>query len=199
MTSSTKAIAVFVMIVLVCMATLSFWSEVRSEKDREWIEHTHLVVERLQAIRIDITQAETEQRGFVLTGQDRYLEVYGTSVDKLGRDIRAVRDLTSVNPGQQQAIGRLEPLIAGRVAELANGITIRKQSGLLSGVESITHGNDHGVGIELIVTEIAGMRHTEAQLLSKRLDLARASTRRVRIVIVCGNALAVLILLGTGR
>jgi signal transduction histidine kinase len=198
MTSSTKSIAAFVLIILVCIATLSFWSEVRSEKDRAWIEHTHLVIERLQAIRIDITWAESAQRNFMLTGQDRYLEVYGTGVGKLGRDIKTVRDLTSDNPGQQQAISRLEPLIAGGVAELADGITLRKQNGV-SGIEALTHRNKHEVWMDLIGTEITGMRHTEAQLLSNRLDLAKAGTRRVKIVIVCGNALAILILLVAAR
>jgi len=198
MNSSTKAIATFVLIVLICVATLSFWSEVRSEKDRAWIEHTHLVIERLQAILIDVTRAESAQRTFVLTGQDKYLKRYGTGVDELGRNIKNLRDLTSDNPGQQQAISRLEPLIAGRVAELAYGIALRKQNGV-SGVEALTHANEHEMWMDLIGTEITGMRHTEAQLLSKRLDLAAASTWRVRIVIVCGNALAILILLVTGR
>ncbi len=199
MTSSTKAIAACALIILICIGTLSFWSEVRSEKDRGWVEHTHLVVERLQAIRIDITQAETSQRGFVLTGQERYLEAYGTSVDMLGQEIKAVRDLTSDNPEQQEAIKQLEPLIAGGVAEMANGIAVRKQSGLLPGIEAMTHGNNNEEWQELIVKKIAGMRRTEAQLLSTRLDFASTSTRRVRLVIVCGNALAVLILLVTGR
>jgi signal transduction histidine kinase len=194
MTLPTKSIAAFVLIVLVCIATLSFWSEVGSEKDRDWIEHTHLIIERLQAIRIDISRVESAQSSFVLTGRDGYLEVYGTSIDKLGRDIEAVRDLTSDNPGQQQAIGRLEPLIAGRVAELANGIALRKQNGV-PGVEAPTRGNKHEMWMDLIGTEITGMRNSETQLLSRRLDLAKASTRRVRIVIVCGNALAILILL----
>jgi signal transduction histidine kinase len=198
MTSSTKSIAAFALIVLACIGTLSFWSEARSENDREWIEHTHLVIERLQAIRIDITRAESAQRSFVLTGQDGSLEVYETSVDKLGRDVKTVRDLTSDSPGQQQAISRLEPLIAGRVAELADGITLRKQNGV-SGVEALTQGNEHEVWMDLIGAEITGMRLTEAQLLSKRLDLAKASTRRVKIVIVCGNALAILILLLAAR
>jgi signal transduction histidine kinase len=193
MTSSTKSIAAFVLIILVCIATLSFWSEVRSEKDRDWIEHTHLAIERLQAIRIDITRAESAQRSFLLAGQDGYLEVYGASIDKLGRDIETVRDLTSDNPGQQQAISRLEPLIAGRVAELADGITVRKQNGV-PGVEALTQGSKPEVRMDLIGTEITGMRHTESELLSKRLDLAKASARRVKIVIVCGNALAILIL-----
>jgi signal transduction histidine kinase len=198
MTSSTKSIAAFVLIVLVCIATLSFWSEVRSEKDREWIEHTHLVIERLQTIRIDIAQAESAQRSFVSTGQDGYLEVHGTSVDELGRDIKTLHDLTSDKPEQQQAISRLEPLIAGRVAELAGEITLRKQNGV-SGVEALTHGNKREVWMALIGTEITGMRNTEAQLLSKRLDLSKTSTRRVKIVIVCGNVLAILILLVAAR
>jgi signal transduction histidine kinase len=199
MTSSTKAIVAFVLLVLVCMATLSFWSEVRSEKDREWIEHTHLVIERLQTILINITRAETSQRGFILTGQARYLEAYGTSVGELHQDIKAVRDLTSDNPEQQQAVKRLEPFIADRMAELASGITVRKQGGPRSEVEATAHGNNQQVWTDLIVTELAGMRQTEARLLSRRLDSARASTRRVRFVIVCGNALAILILLVTGR
>jgi signal transduction histidine kinase len=198
MTSSTKSIAAFVLIVLICIATLSFWSEVRSEKDRDWIEHTHLVIEGLEAIRIDITRAESAQRSFVLTGQDGYLGVYGSRIDKLGRELKTVRDLTSDNLGQQQAISRLEPLITGRVAELADGITLREQKGVPV-VEALTNGNRHEVWMDLMIPEITSIRHTEAQLLSKRLDLAKASTRRVKIVIVCGNALAILILLVAAR
>jgi len=148
---------------------------------------------------IAITSAESAQRGYLLTGQARYLELYGTSVDKLDRDIKAVRDLTSDNPGEQEAIKRLQPLIAGRETELAYGIALRKQSGLFSGVEAMTLGDNHDEWMDLILTEIAGMRHSEAQLLSRRLELAAASTRRARIVIVCGNALAILILVLTGH
>jgi CHASE3 domain sensor protein len=68
MTSSTKSIAAVLLIIVVCIATLSFWSEVRSEKDREWIEHTHLVIERLQAIRMNITQAEKRSTKFRTDG-----------------------------------------------------------------------------------------------------------------------------------
>jgi len=184
MTSSSKAIAACALMVFICIGTLTFWSEVTSENDRGWVTHSHLVVERLQAVGIAITSAESAQRGYLLTGQARYLELYGTSVDKLDRDIKAVRDLTSDNPGEQEAIKRLQPLIAGRETELAYGIALRKQSGLFSGVEAMTLGDNHDEWMDLILTEIAGLRHTEAQLLSRRQDLAIASTRRVRIAIL---------------
>ena len=60
MTFSSKAIAASALLILVGIATLSFWSEVRNEKDRQWVIHTLLVVEKLQTIRIDITQAEPD-------------------------------------------------------------------------------------------------------------------------------------------
>src|SRR5271166_4985634 len=198
MTSSSKAIAASALLLLICIGALSFWSEVQNEADREWVTHTHLVVERLQAIRIDITQAETGQRGYILTGQETYLESYGVGVDKLGQDIGALRDLTLDNPGEQEAIKRLKPLIADRLTELSDGIEVRKQSGLLAGVEAVTHGNNGELWMEMIANQIAEMRRTEAQLLSARLETAAASTRKMKIIITFGNSLAILILLVKG-
>jgi CHASE3 domain sensor protein len=198
MTSSIKAIAACALIVLACIGTLSFWSEVRNDKDREWVRHTYLVVGKLQTVRIDITQAETGQRGFMLTGQDRYLKLYGAGVNQVRQDMTELRDLTSDNSRQQEAIQRLDPLIAARLAELGDGIEVRKRSGLLAGVEAVTRANNGERWMGQIAAQIDEMRQTEAQLLTRRLDTAAASTRKIKVVIVCGNALAILILLVAG-
>src|ERR1700755_1235841 len=107
MNRSSKAIATSVVMILICIGALSYWSQMRNQQDRAWVTHTHLVVERLQAIRIDITQAETGQRGYILTGQPEYLESYGTGVATLGQDINALQDLTSDSPREQEDTRRL--------------------------------------------------------------------------------------------
>ena len=198
MTRSSKAIAAFALIILMCIGALSFRSEVRSDEDREWVTHTHMVVERLQAIHIDITRAETGQRGYILTGQERYMAVYGAGVDMLGPDIEALQDLTSDNPVQQNNIKRLKPLITDRMGELAEGIEVRKRSGLLAGAAGVAQGNDGGRWMEKIATQIDEMRHTEAELLRARLEKAAASTRKMKVLIVCGNTLAIVFLLVKG-
>jgi CHASE3 domain sensor protein len=76
------------------------------------------VAEKLQAIRIDITQAETGQRGFVFTGQERDLALYEAGVSQVIQDVKDLSHLTADNPTQGEAIERLNPLIAGRLAEL---------------------------------------------------------------------------------
>jgi signal transduction histidine kinase len=195
MTWSSKAIAASALIILISIGALSYRSQVRNEEDREWVTHTHLVVERLQVIRIDITQAETGQRGYILTGQERYLTFYRAGVEKLGPDIKALQDLTSDNPVQQENIKRLKSLVADRLGELAEGIDIRKQSGLLAGVDSVARRNNDERWIEMIAAQMDEMRHTEAELLGARLVTAAASTRKMKVLIAGGNALAILILL----
>lgn len=194
----SKAIAASALLILIGIGCLSYWSEVRNEEDREWVTHTLLVVEPLQAIRIDIAQAETGQRGYLLTGEEKYLEPYRASLDRLHQDIEQVRNLTLDNPREREALLRLNPLIAIWLAELSDGIEVRKKSGLKAGVEAVAYGNTGGKWMEQIGAQIGEMRKTEAQLLSSRLDRAAASTRKIKVIIAWGNALAILILLVKG-
>lgn len=198
MTVSSKLIAVCALLILVTIGALSFWSEVRNESDRQWVTHTRLVIEKLQALRIDITQAETGQRGYMLTGQERYLESYRGGVSRVREGMTELPELTTDNPTEQKAILRLKPLITSRLAELATGIEVRKQSGLLAGVEAAAGRDDEELWMELIAAQIGEMRRTEERLLSIRLEAAAASARKMKVIVVCGNALAILILLVKG-
>src|SRR6202790_5330267 len=198
MTLSSKAIALCALIILICIGALSFWSESRNEDDREWVTHTLIVVEKLQAVRIDITQAETGQRGYILTGKDRYLELYEAGVKQVRQDMNELPDLAADNSRERDAIKRLDPLVASRLAELGDGIEVRKRSGLLAGAEAVTHGNNGEEWMGQIAAQIGELRQTEARLVGSRLETAAASTRKMKVVIACGNSLAILILLIKG-
>ena len=184
--------------IVACIGALSFWSEVRNERDREWVTHTLLVVEKLQAVRIDITKAETGQRGYMLTGQDRYLTLYRAGVEQVWEDLKELPDLTADNSVERDAIKRLNSLVAERLAELNEGIEVRRQSGLLAGVEAVAHGNNGEMWMGLIASQIAEMRRTEAALLDRRLKTAASSSRKMKVIIAFGSALAVLILFVKG-
>jgi light-regulated signal transduction histidine kinase (bacteriophytochrome) len=90
MSSSSKAIAACALILLICIGALSFWSEVRNGKEREWVTRALLVVEKLQAVRIDISQAKIRlQKPSLQT----------TSLDSLVRP--AVEDLNRAYSGRK--------------------------------------------------------------------------------------------------
>lgn len=198
MTFSSKAIVVCALMVLLCIGLLSFRSTVRDEEDRGWVTHTHLVVEKLQEVRIDIAQAENSQRGYILTGEEEYLKPYHAGVEQVRRDLEELRKLTADNSNQQEMIQRLEPLIAARLAELGDGIEAWRRSRPLAAVKEVAKRSKSELWMEQIGAEIGEMRRTEGQLLRRRLDAAAASTWKMKAVIVLGNALAILILLLAG-
>ncbi len=198
MNLASKAIAACVLLIVTCIGVLSYWSEVSNEADRQWVTHTLLVVEKLQAIRIDITQAETGQRGYILTGKDTYLGVYQAGVMQVRRDSKELADLTADNPREREAITRLDPLIAARLAELDAGIEVRKRSGLPAGADIVTQVDRDEKWMGQIAIQIAEMRQNEAGLLNRRLETAAASTRKMKVIIVLGNCFAILMLLAKG-
>ena len=198
MPPSSKVITACAPLILVCIGALSFWSEVRSEEDRQWVTHTLLVVQKTQSIRIDITQAETGQWDYLLTGEDKYLEPYQAGLELLRVDMRQLGEMTSDNPKQREAMLRLEPLIASRLDELSGGIEVRRNSGLRAGAEAVAYEHTGGKWMGQIGAQLGEMRGTEENLLSRRLNTAAASTRKMKILVVCGNGLAILILLVKG-
>jgi len=177
---------------------LAFRSTLREEGDRESVTHTHLVVESLERILMDVTQAETGQRGYILTGDEKYLKPFKDDVRKVQQDAEQFGQLTSDNPRQQEAIQQLTPVVAARVAGLKLRLEIRKRSGLLVAAEAVASGDNGEELMEGIRGRIGEMRHTEERLLASRLSVAAFSAQKVKVIIVVGNVLALLILLAAG-
>jgi signal transduction histidine kinase len=192
MTFSSKAIAACALVILISIGMLSYRSTVRDEEDRGWVTHTHLVLERLQAVLIDVTQAETGQRGYLLTGEEKYLEPYQAGLDQVRRDMEEVAKLTADNPRQQDAIKNLKPAVDARLALLAGPMQIRRRTGLMAEAEA-AKGNSEEL-MNGIRARLSEMRSAEERLLKIRLETAAASTRKMKAVIVLGNAVAALIL-----
>jgi len=194
MNFSSKATATCALVILLSIGLLSYRNTVRDEEDRGWVTHTHLVLEKLQAVLIDITQAETGQRGYILTGEERYLEPYQAGRNRVHQDMEELRRLTADNPQQQEAIKILEQSVRARLTGLAERIEIRRGAGLAAGAEAVAKANNGEQLMERIWAQIGEMRSTEERLLSIRLEMAASSTRKMKAVIVLGNALAILIL-----
>jgi signal transduction histidine kinase len=198
MSLTSKSIAASALVILLSIGVLSFRSTLREEEDRGWVTHTHLVIESLGQILTDITQAEASQRGYILTGDEQDLKPFENCVGNVDRGVKELRGLTSDNPRQQEAIQQLEPAIAARVAGLRERIEVRRSSGLAAASKAVATGDNGRRLMAEIRERIAGMRHTEEQLLVTRLRAAADSTWKIKAIIVVGNLLAVAFLLLAG-
>jgi signal transduction histidine kinase/CheY-like chemotaxis protein len=71
------------------------------------------------------TDAETGQRGYLLTAKNTYLEPYETAKRQLSSQIDVLREQTTDNATQQARARQLKPLAASKMAELERAITLR--------------------------------------------------------------------------
>ncbi len=199
MTFKTRLIAGFgtALALLICVGLLSYWSVVQNSNERQWVNHTHLVLEKLDSLSANLIDAETGERGYLLTGKEPYLAPYNGAAGKVHENSKDLRELTADNPIQQRALDRLEPVIKARLALLDHAIEIRRQGGLAAGADFVTEGwGKHEM--DQARMEIAAMRQEEGRLLVKRSLGVERTSSRTRVVIVTGNTLAFLFLFLAG-
>ena len=182
---------------LLLVAVLSYTSLIRNLEDRRWVAHTHLVLEKLDDVRTSMLDAETGQRGYILTGDDSYLEPYRTGIDHVHQNLRDLRELTADNPNQQRASGRLEPLVTAGLAVAQERIDIRRKEGLAAGILAVREGPGKEL-MDRIRTEIAGMKQEEHRLLVQRSSELEANSHGTRVIIVIGESLGFLFLFAAG-
>jgi len=87
------------------------------------------VVERITHLLAALTDAETGQRGYLLTGDANYLDSYDASLPEIAKSMEALRDLTVEDRTQRPRLDRLAPLIDAKLVELAETIDVRRRSG----------------------------------------------------------------------
>jgi len=183
--------------ILLLVAVLSYTGFVRNSEDRQWVTHTHLVLEKLDSLQIGLIDAETGQRGYIITGEEAYLAPYRDGIGRISREIRELRELTADNPVQQGSLDRMEPLIAEKLGVLQNRIEIRRKEGLAAGVAAVAEGSGKQF-MDQIRVLVAGMKHEEDRLLALRSSELEASARGIRLIIMIGEALGFLFLAAAG-
>ncbi len=176
--------------VMVLMGLLSFRTLIQTENDRAWVTHTHLVLEKLDAIVADLLDAETDQRGYILTGEEAYLEPYNDARKHVRQNVDDLRALTMDNPVQQRALDRLEPLLATTLTALQEPIEIRKRNGLEAAAERVRQSSSK-TQMDDTRALLGAMTQEEDSLLKARSEVALASARISRVEIVAAEALAV--------
>jgi CHASE3 domain sensor protein len=87
---------------LVVTGSLAVWSFVTYRETVDWVDHTREVITASDEIVITIGDAETGQRGFVITGNDNDLAAYRRAAGNLPAVMRRVRELTASSPHRRQ-------------------------------------------------------------------------------------------------
>lgn len=157
-----------------------------------WVAHTHQVRAELADLLSQLKDAETGQRGYIITGEENYLDPYKSALAGIKTTFADLNNLTSDNPDQQRRFARGAPLIESKLAELAETITLRRSQGFDAALKVVTSnvGKTYMDQIRAIFSEAD---QEEQALLQKRSAEARDSSDMTMRVILWGGTLGTLV------
>jgi methyl-accepting chemotaxis protein len=162
-----------------------------------WVDHTYQVITTVNQVTTTLLNAETGQRGYIITGDASYLEPYNGAQASLDSEIKTLRDLTSDNPTEQQNIDVLQTLAADKMAVLTTTIQVRTTQGFEAAQTIVLTGTGKTI-MDNIRTTITGMLNTEQTLLAARLASQVTTVKTTRIVILVGAIMAILAMIVIG-
>ena len=106
------AVPLFLILAICAYLTIQFAANERAAQG--WVRHTYQVISQLGRVLGDAQDAETGQRGYLLTRRPEFLEPYHAARNNIAQDMRRLRDLTRDNPAQTARAQVLQRMISDR-------------------------------------------------------------------------------------
>ena len=181
------------LLVLAVIALISYGSINRFVDGAHLVDHTHRVMLQLEEFMYQLEAAVATQRGYLISGNERYLQRYEVAAKALPQQIQALREMTADNPQQQKSLTRLGSLVSGRLALLEHAIEIREAARLnpASARSVLVEGQ---AIMDQIRELVSAMKQEEEGLLEERSRVFEKDRIATTVIIVFGNAAAFLFL-----
>lgn len=157
--------------------------------------HSWKTLNVIENLLSSLKDAETGQRGFIITGQEEYLDPYNSSISPTGIPsyIKELRRITVSDKIQKKHFDELNGKINLRLDILRKGIELRRSAGFNKAESFIVR-----TGSKEVMDEIrnitATMKDNETQQLNLQFGEAAHSSQKVYIVTLIGYFLSILLL-----
>lgn len=163
-------------------------------KDAEWVAHTNAVIGQLDELEATLRDAESAQRGYLLTGDADYLADYFNVRDRLPSAYGKLQALTADNPQQQARTRVLQSQIELRRAQMADTLQKYERGGLPAAQAAV------GAEVKDVSSAIrrqkAQMADIEEALLVERDASSHSSAQMLRTIALLGIPLGLAVIAG---
>lgn len=153
--------------------------------NRDLVVHTYQVISAVERVFSDIQDAETGQRGFIITGDEKYLDPYKHALQTIPESLPTVRQLIVDRPDQLERLDELVAALQSKMNELTATIALRRKLGIDAARAAIVQADGKAAmdGIRAIVAEMIA---TEKGLLTDRTGRVTYDERNVVLIALVG-------------
>jgi signal transduction histidine kinase/DNA-binding response OmpR family regulator/HPt (histidine-containing phosphotransfer) domain-containing protein len=178
----------FLLVGLVAAAT--FWGYLQTEKTAAARERSNTVISDANEFLSSMRDTETGMRGYILTGNEVFLQPYLAERDKVRVQLQRLRDLVALD-GSAKYLDAVAPLTDDKLAEMAYVIELRLQGQLAAAIEVVKSARGKNL-MDAIRVKVGEFVRLEQQALDQREAEFQASMRVLFTIIVISNLLTLL-------
>ncbi len=169
---------------------VAFWTFAQMEQATALRKNSRAIIQSADALLSSLKDAETGQRGYLLTANEAFLGPYLAAGDSIGRHLEELRQLASLDAARQR-LDALAPLLTAKLAELAQLIELRRNDELATALGLIRSGKG-----ERLMNSIRGGMDEFIQLeegaLTRHEAEFQSSMRGLFAIIIAASLLALL-------
>jgi methyl-accepting chemotaxis protein len=180
-----------VLMIFVIVGAISYRSVARQTETASAVTHSFTVENELTQLLANLQDAETGQRGYLLTGSDSYLAPYTAALPQIEQHRSELSGLLADNPEQLAHLDALAPLISQKLGELEETIEVRRTKDFASAQAIVM--TDKGKNTMDAIRGVLEEMHTEEEgMLKVRAAARERDARDTTWTIVVGTLLAAL-------
>jgi PAS domain S-box-containing protein len=176
----TAGLAILLVVVVVVIA--SFRAFKLSETSAKIHMHTLVVIKQANNLLSELTDAETGERGYALTGNEIFLEPYLKVRDNISGHLLELRQL-SLSSAAQEHLDALVPLVAAKLSEIANVIELRRNHDITA-IQATVANNEGKRLMDLMHLEMSSFLQIEEGLLAQHDATLQSNMKQLFYIIV---------------
>ena len=176
-------------VVAVIALAIVFLAQLHSDRTA-WVRHTLEVENALSDLTNTVNQAESVERGYLITDNDAFLRVYERDHANVPAQVAELQVLTADNPMEQASIRALRTAAQIKFAELDGAVALYKAGNLSAASASLKDGSTRALTAQ-ILRIVAAMRNAEDTLLATRTS----QSQLLNAILLCAIAVTGLLVL----
>jgi signal transduction histidine kinase/DNA-binding response OmpR family regulator/CHASE3 domain sensor protein len=182
---------------VVLIAVFGYRSLDTTNDSTDLTTYTFQVMQRVDALMSSVKDAETGQRGYLLTGRESYLEPYSEARASIPGQVLALRRLTLSNPRLQQLLSEIERLANDKLSELQMTVDLKRAGESERALEAVL--SDRGKLTMDRIREVASQFLDEDRsLLASRLAATQNASEVTVAIVMGGSAILFVLIIAAG-
>jgi signal transduction histidine kinase/DNA-binding response OmpR family regulator/CHASE3 domain sensor protein len=177
------------LIILILSSLASYISISNLIKSSDLVAHSNSIMNGLDNVISTLKDAETGQRGYILTNNKVFLEPYVGANEKINALYNEVKKETTDNPYQQRKIEELKEILDSRFAVINRTIVTKGKGGLVTETDLL----EGKIYMDKIRQIIKDMQAEEKRLLSIRTEELNSFSKYTPLLIVLASFLSLII------